>query len=275
MCTLLIGGNLLWRRQKGIYMRYFGSAVSDVGNTKKTNQDSICIRIAREYTGDQIAMIVMCDGMGGYEKGELASASVIRAYCRWFDEELPDFLKNFDWTILKKRWEEICLHAGKKIREYGVDQGIRLGTTLSAMFIYQDHYMIIHVGDSRIYQIDQTLTQLTTDHSFVEQEVRAGRMTREAARTDKRRNMLLQSVGASEDIFPEIRFGTVQGEVTFMFCSDGLVHELSDQELYQALNPSVLNSPAAMEYADRMLVNMVKQRNERDNVTIGIIRTVV
>lgn len=253
-------------------MRYVGTAVSDVGNTKKTNQDSICIRIAREYTGEQIAMIVMCDGMGGYEKGELASATVIRAYCRWFDEEVPPLLENFDWVAVKSRWEEICRRAGAKIREYGMDHGIRLGTTLSAMFIYKEQYMIIHVGDSRIYQIDHTLTQLTIDHSFVEQEVRAGRMTREEARTDKRRNMLLQSVGASEEIFPEVRFGTIHGEVTFMFCSDGLVHELTDQEIFQALNPAVLNSPSAMTYAGQMLVGTVKQRQERDNVTIGIVR---
>jgi len=255
-------------------MKYVGSAFSDVGNIKETNQDSISIIVAQEYTGEQAAMMVMCDGMGGYEKGELASATVVKAFRKWFNDELPKMLEHFDWQDLKKRWEEICQDQGKKIYEFGVNSGIRLGTTLSAIFFYQERYMLIHVGDSRIYQVDNNLTQLTTDHSFVEREVRAGRMSREQARVDKRRNMLLQSIGASEEIIPEIRFGTVTGEATYMSCSDGLVHELSDQEIYQALNPAALNSLQAMEYTGKMLVDTVKQRNERDNVTIGILRAV-
>lgn len=256
-------------------MKYVGSAFSDVGNIKETNQDSICIMVAQDNTGEQAALMVICDGMGGYEKGELASATVIKAFRRWFNEELSGMLDHFDWQDLKNRWEEICHFQSRIIHQYGIDNGIRLGTTLSAIFFYQDRYMIIHVGDSRIYQIDNTLTQLTIDHSFVEQEVRAGRMTRDQARLDKRRNMLLQSIGASVEIFPEVRFGTVSENSTYMCCSDGLVHELSDHELYQALNPIVLNSPQAMDYAGNMLVNTVKQRNERDNVTIGIIRAVI
>lgn len=255
-------------------MKYVGAAFSDVGNTKETNQDSICIMIAQDYTGEQVAVMVMCDGMGGYEKGEVASATVIKAFRKWYSEELPALLDHFDWQDLKSRWEEICHEQGRLILEYGIDKGIRLGTTLSAIFIYQEQYMLIHVGDSRIYRIDSGLTQLTTDHSFVEREVREGRMSREEARVDKRRNMLLQSVGASKEIIPEIRFGVISGDTTFMSCSDGLIHELSDQEIYQALNPAALNSLQAMEYAGKMLIDTVKQRNERDNVTIGILRTV-
>ena len=74
-------------------MKYVGSAFSDVGNIKETNQDSISIIVAQEYTGEQAAMMVMCDGMGGYEKGELASATVVKAFRKWFNDELPKMLE--------------------------------------------------------------------------------------------------------------------------------------------------------------------------------------
>lgn len=67
-------------------MNYIGTAVTDIGISKKTNQDSVCVKIAESEKHGQVAMVVLCDGMGGLAKGELASATVIRAFSKWFDD---------------------------------------------------------------------------------------------------------------------------------------------------------------------------------------------
>ena len=89
--------------------------------------------------------------------------------------------------------------------------------------------MIVHVGDSRVYQIDSALNQLTTDQTFVAREVSKGNMTIEQAKVDKRRNLLLQCVGASKVVEPQVLLGTTK-KGAYMLCSDGFRHEIRRTE---------------------------------------------
>ena len=100
-------------------MRYFGAAVTDVGNTKKTNQDSVCLKVANSKSHGQIAMAVICDGMGGLELGEVASATVIQHFADWFSYKLPKKLEAFSFERIKDDWNELILSCNKKLVNYG------------------------------------------------------------------------------------------------------------------------------------------------------------
>ena len=216
-------------------MRYTATADTDVGVSKSTNQDSVLIKHASIDTGE-VLMAIVCDGMGGLARGELASATVIREFARWFDEDLPFELDEPDMQVIGGKWSLMLKDLNLKILEYGTQYGISLGTTFSGILFVGKHYLIAHVGDTRVYQIGSSLNQLTTDQTFVAREVSRGTMTAEQAKTDKRRNLLLQCVGASKTVEPQVICGTVE-KGAYMLCSDGFRHEITEAEIYESLNP--------------------------------------
>lgn len=253
-------------------MRYIGMAETDVGISKKTNQDSVSIKIAETPDKRQIAMAVMCDGMGGLEKGELASATVIRCFNEWFEKVLPEKVDNYSWEKLGEEWKDMIVEQNQKILDFGKLLRVNLGTTLSAMLIMDDKYMIAHVGDSRIYCITDKVEQLTEDQTFVTREVKRGTMTLEQALADPRRNMLLQCVGASRIVEPDMIYGDVIPDSMFMFCTDGFRHVISEQEMYDVFGRDKTDKPDEMRQRIRLLINTVKDRGEKDNITAALIK---
>lgn len=251
-------------------MHYMATADTDIGIKKQTNQDSILIKHGQCEKGE-ILLAVICDGMGGLKKGEVASATVVKKFSEWFDSELPFELKNLDMNIIADKWSLLLKDLNLKIAEYGQQDGIRLGTTFTGVLFIDDQYLAVHVGDTRLYQLDSGLKQLTTDHTFVAREIRRGNLTVEQAKKDKRRNMLLQCVGASERIEPEILTGTVQ-QGAYMLCSDGFRHEISESEIYESLNPVNLINKEAMHNNVKYLIEQVKKRNEKDNISAVLVK---
>lgn len=251
-------------------MHYLAIADTDVGIVKQTNQDSVLIKHGESEKGE-LLLAVICDGMGGLEKGELASATVIRAFSKWFDEELPYELENLDLQVIAGKWSFLLKDLNLKIAEYGQSQNTRMGTTFTGILFVENRYIVLHVGDTRLYHIGASLEQMTTDQTFVAREIRKGTLTREQARTDKRRNMLLQCVGASEKIEPETLTGTVESGA-YMLCSDGFRHEISDDEIYESLNPVNLVNRDAMHSNVNYLIEQVKSRQERDNISVILVK---
>lgn len=251
-------------------MHYLAIADTDVGIVKQTNQDSILIKHGDSEKGE-VLLAVICDGMGGLEKGELASAAVIRAFARWFDEELPYELKKLDLQVIAGKWSLLLKDLNLKISEYGQSQNTRMGTTFTGILFVENKYVAVHVGDTRLYHIGSSLKQMTTDQTFVARELSRGTLTREQARTDKRRNMLLQCVGASAKIEPEILTGTVENG-TYMLCSDGFRHEISEREIYDSLKPVNFTDRNIMKRNVKDLIEQVKSRQERDNISVILIK---
>lgn len=247
-------------------MLFSAAAESDVGIAKKTNQDSVCVKIAETPYG-QIAMALICDGMGGLEKGEVASAAVIREFSTWFEHELPDAMASFEWESVGKKWTQMIKLLNRSIGDYGKYYGISLGTTATAILMFRDEYMIAHVGDSRAYEVSTELCQLTEDHSVVGREVRQGLLTEEEAERDPRRNVLLQCIGASMSVEPQIVRGKIKENASYLLCSDGFRHVLSPEEIMNAVNPQTVNTPKAMKNALRGLINTDMSRGERDNIS--------
>lgn len=255
-------------------MRFLSAAHTDVGIAKKVNQDAFCLKIARTPKAN-IAFAVLCDGMGGLKCGELASALVVNAFSKWFESEFSETIKNgVDLNAIKTRWHQIVLDQGEKILGYGQSEGISLGTTLTGLLIINDQYIFVQVGDSRIYRLSQNISQITKDHTLVSHEVELHKLTEAEAINDKRKNILLQCVGASKTIVPDIEIGTLTEGQVFLLCSDGFRHEISSEEIFGVMAPTVLTSEKVMKKCLVDLVELNKSRNEKDNITVLAIKAI-
>ena len=156
-------------------MDFLVSASTDKGIKKNTNQDSLAIKVADTSVG-KIALALICDGMGGLQQGEVASATLTRAFSEWFDNNLSQLIQEgLDDLKIRREWERIIKNVNKKILIYGQQQRIRLGTTIVAALFTEDRYYIVNVGDSRIYEIKNHVNLLTQDQTVVENEYRKGR----------------------------------------------------------------------------------------------------
>ena len=254
-------------------MDFFLAGSSDKGIVKKTNQDSYFAKIITSKKRT-VAFAVLCDGMGGLAKGESASATVTASFKTWSEVRLPELCESdFDSKTIRADWEGIAENCNNTLTLYGRNNGIQIGTTLTAMLIAENNYYLINVGDTRAYEINRGVRLLTKDQTLVEREVDLGHITKEQARTDPRRNILLQCIGASGNVNPEFYVGKTETDATYLLCSDGFRHEITDQELYDYLKPSVIHSAEDIRARVNSLVEMNKQRKERDNISAVVIKT--
>jgi serine/threonine protein phosphatase PrpC len=253
-------------------LNYLTAVHTDVGLKKTTNQDSICLNIADTSIG-KVAFAVLCDGMGGLSKGELASATLIRAFKKWFCTELPLIIESgCDLNIVRNNWSNIITEQNNRISNYGKTIGASLGTTLTVLLIINDTYLIANVGDSRAYELNENIIQITKDHTVVEREIERGRLTLEEAEKDSRRNVLLQCIGASSVVVPDFFEGKVITGSAFLLCTDGFRHEVSTKEIYDSLTPKHLLYEGDIEAKIRKLIDLIKVRKEQDNITAAIIK---
>lgn len=251
-------------------LQYMAIADTDAGISGRVNQDSVLMKHAKCGMGE-VLLAVICDGMGGLAKGELASATVVREFARWFEEELPFELENPDFRVIASKWDLMLRDLNVKILKYSQTIGGSIGTTFTGLLLAAGRYLIGHVGDTRVYQIGTSIRQLTEDQTFVAREIRRGTLTLEQAKTDKRRNMLLQCVGASEKVEPDILQGRCERGV-YLLCSDGFRHEITEAEMYEALNPAKLDNKEAMRENARRLIEENKRRQEKDNISVVLIK---
>ncbi len=256
-------------------MNFIVSATTDIGLTKSTNQDSYNVSVFNTNKG-KIVLAVLCDGMGGLSKGEVASASLVKAFREWAAVRLPILLEKeqLDETIFTE-WTDISIKFNEKIKNYGKKCGLvnGLGTTLTAMLLTESRYYIINIGDTRAYEITDTVVQLTKDQTVVAREIEQGILTVEEAESDPRRSILLQCVGASDEIYPDVFCGDIRKDAVYILCSDGFRHEITETEIHSCLNPSVMVDTNGMKSNIEKLIELNKQRQERDNISAIAIRT--
>ena len=144
---------------------------------------------------------------------------------------------------------------------------------MTVMLLTSERYYILNVGDTRAYEICERVTVLTKDQTVVAREVEQGILTEEQAKTDSRRSVLLQCIGASDDVYPEMFFGDTKLNAVYMLCSDGFRHEITEDEIYSYLNPGVMTDENGMKHNMDTLIEINKQRKERDNISVVSIRT--
>lgn len=257
-------------------MRNFYTAYhTDIGIKKKVNQDSLLL-MEISNGNDDILLAVLCDGMGGMAKGELASATVIRAFSDWFMNVYPK--KGTLWSVedIKQQWHRLLKESNEKLIAYGNENHIELGTTVTAALLSNDgRYLIGHIGDTRAYRLDGSADvpeQLTEDHTFVAREIRRGNMTLEQAQKDSRRNVLLQCIGVNRQFEVQFLTGNVSEEQVLLLCSDGFRHVVSETEIQEYLQSGNLKEESVIKKQLINLVELNKSRGETDNISVIYIK---
>ena len=254
-------------------MLYLIEYATDVGIKKSVNQDSVCIKNARTKDGN-VAMALICDGMGGLSSGEYASGSVVEAISTWFNKRVPVLLSSPSFEVIKKEIFTELMEANKRLMEYGRCRGLQLGTTASCVFILPDgNFCIAHIGDSRVYKISaNSITQLTDDHTYVAEQVRKGLMTQMEASYDPKRNVLLQCIGIMEDISPDFSVGKLSGGEYLLLCSDGFCHVLSDAEILEKIHEKGCCNRKDMKELLMEMISLNLTRCEKENITAILVK---
>lgn len=254
-------------------MNYIVAAATDIGITKQTNQDSYSVKAFNTPQGKMV-FAILCDGMGGLEKGELASGTLVHAFNQWTEQRLPALSgAPIEDAVIRKEWVDIATEYNNKIKMYGRSSAINLGTTLTAMLLTEKRYYVINVGDTRAYEITDSANTITSDQTVVAREIALGNLTEEEAKTDPRRSVLLQCVGASDAIYPDMFFGATKKDAVYMLCSDGFRHEVTAEEIHAYLKPEVMMDFDGMQQNMKSLIELNKQRQETDNITVVTVRT--
>ncbi|WP_105305011.1 PP2C family protein-serine/threonine phosphatase [Anaerolactibacter massiliensis] len=252
--------------------RHFTAVVeSDRGLERNVNQDSALIKHAFWKRGE-VLLAAVCDGMGGLADGELASGEAVHVFDEWFSKALPYEVEEPDFSVIGAKWSSMLKDLNERLNEYGKKTHELLGTTFTGILGINDSYVIVHVGDSRIYRLSSTLNQVSEDHTFVQREVEHGRMSSKEAAVDSRRNVLTQSIGSSRKIAPQVVCGTFRPEETWLICSDGFRHCLEEQEILEALDYQACPDEKAMQQNCRKMIALNRRRGEKDDITALLIK---
>ena len=247
---------------------------SEKGIVKEVNQDAVALTVLETPYGEA-TLIVLCDGMGGFEKGELASASVTKAFLKWFNNDFKYLIEEFSFDDLKAQWNYLVQVINRKIIEYGRLNRIDLGTTATVLLIFNNNYYLCHIGDTRIYCIrDKTIVQLTEDHTLVAKYIKEGVIAPSEVETHPERNVLMQCVGASSRVNPQFATGYIVQDDIFILCSDGFRHEISQNEMLETFDIANLNSSNDISVRINRLIERAEMRHEEDNITAAVIRIV-
>jgi protein phosphatase len=237
-------------------MLVIGGCRTDIGTTRKNNQDAVLFR-KHENGGSFFVMGVVCDGIGGLEHGEIASYEVIKAANMWFDN-VSEWIEvnSVDREIIFAHFKDAAEEWNGIVRKYIVEQNISTGTTMSAIIILQEYYYVIHVGDSRVYRYNGVLEQVTNDESIA-------RMTKNQMR------LYLDNYIGKRD---ELEFKTYQGRINngdmFIYCSDGFYHTLKLNDVKYVYEH--IKSEEIQELCKRVIEKRIKC-GETDNLSVGFI----
>lgn len=254
-------------------MKYIVGAGTNIGIKKSTNQDSYTIKQASAGPM-QIAMCIICDGMGGLEKGEVASAHIISHFSNWFMRELPQIINEDNIIeVVRKKWNSQLLLMNDQLNEYGRQNSCMLGSTITGVLLLNDKYLIVNVGDSRTYLLNNSIKQLTEDQSLVALEVKNGKITIEQAAVDPRKNVLLQCIGAVDNLEVVFYTGSLKSGEALLLCSDGFRHQVTEQEILDILFPARISNEEMINDGIEKLIQLNMSRNETDNITAIMIKS--
>ena len=225
---------------------------TDTGRRREANQDAVLA----EYP-----LFVVADGMGGHIGGEIASASTV--------QRLRPVAEAGNVTA--KSIEKALAHAVKDIASHPETTDDGTGTTVTGVYLDVSgavpHWVTLNIGDSRVYlSRDDSIVQITTDHSVVQELIAAGRLSPEEAENHPYGNVITRAVGPSDGVTPDyVRLDVLDGD-RFVICSDGLTKELTDYGIQHFLGE--YDDPAA---AVRAMLDAALENGGRDNVTIIVL----
>lgn len=231
-------------------------SITDVGRMRSMNQDRYS-----NYFHPRFSLLLLADGMGGHNAGEVAASIAIETCRTYFmkDKERDDYENLLTEAIQAANLA--VYEKGKEVAEYA-----RMGTTICAAVICQRLLSIAHVGDSRIYLFREgKLLQLTQDHSLVADMVRQGLLTPEEALVHPDRNTLTRAVGTDETIAVDTRTISLYAGDRILLCSDGLTKMMDIESLEE-----ILAEEGTVREAAEKLVNTANDNGGADNITLTL-----
>lgn len=248
----------------GADMKTRGWAVTDVGRKRDHNEDSF-------LCSDELRLYAVADGMGGHLGGERASRMAVEIVEREMGKALGQgtaLPADAGPSPVATALREVTMVAARAIYEaaHADAQHAGMGTTLTAAAFHDQRLTICHVGDSRAYVYrDGRARQLTEDHSWIQEQVRAGLLSPDDAMVSRFRNIITRSVGFEPSVEPDLITVPVEPGDCYVLCSDGLSNYLSAEEI-----GSVLTSRF---YGDvgPALVDLANDRGGDDNITCVVV----
>ncbi|MBT9776427.1 hypothetical protein GPL15_07910 [Clostridium sp. MCC353] len=248
-------------------MKFIYSCQTDIGTTRTVNQDSLLVKYA--CIGNRnVLLSAVCDGVGGLSQGEAVSRKTAELLDSWFEYELLQIMgEGMREDLIQHRLSELITDINREIYYWNQRRGESGGTTLSLFLAWDYHYLIGHVGDSRIFEISRGGRQLTRDHSWVARQIELGYMTEAEAAADSRQNVILRCIGTGPEVEADIIRGEIQSPAVYVLCTDGFWHHTPIRELERCFPPGV---PVSEEWLKQILygnINRVKECGETDNIT--------
>lgn len=222
-----------------------------------------------------LGLYVVCDGMGGSNAGEVASALAVEA----IQEHLTEAARNADFPLIGPCDTMVSAQANRLAsairaandivhrKSWGKPDYAGMGTTVIAALLHEDVLGIAHVGDSRLYLVrNGTIQSLTTDHSWVAEQVTQGLLTEEEAARSPRRNIVTKALGIASSVDVELTEIPVKNGDTLLLCSDGLTRGVHQNDILHILSGS--ENLSAM--SDR-LITMANEAGGDDNTTVVVV----
>jgi PPM family protein phosphatase len=245
-------------------------ALSDVGRKRKGNEDAL-------YVNPEQKLFVVADGMGGHAAGEIASKVAVDAINEFVcltggDEEITwPFGLDENISYDGNRLKTAIRHANRRVleatREKSEYEG--MATTVAAVLVDGDVANIGHVGDSRIYLLTPSeFTQLTSDHSWVNEQIQSGVISPDQARTHPLRNVVTRALGGKPDLQVDMQQHKAKAGDILILCSDGLTTMIQDEDIARV----VRESGGDVEKAAQALVASANAKGGEDNITVLLIR---
>jgi protein phosphatase len=245
------------------------ASLSDPGMVRSHNEDSVSTDIRH-------GLVVLADGMGGYNAGEVASGMATTVIVT----ELQGLLERYEPHELHVKsgqnyaslmLKEQVAKANTSIFQAAQSQPqyAGMGTTLVVVLYYDNRMMVAHIGDSRLYRLrgDQ-FTQVTRDHSLLQEQIDSGMISAEQAKYSQNKNLVTRALGIDATVEPEIReYPTQPGDI-YLLCSDGLSDMVEDGDIGLTLQTLGAN----LELAATQLVQMANDNGGRDNVSVILVR---
>ena len=232
---------------------------TDIGKVRTTNEDR-----AGAYTNAKgNILLIVCDGMGGYQKGEKAAQIALDVISESFIKK-----QKFINALFARAWLiKIAKEANRQVYEKATsdEQYKNMGTTLSVALIYEDTLFSVQVGDSRIYELkDNQLRQLTDDQTYVNYLYKTGKITKEEMATHPKRHVLINAVGMSPNV--ELDFASHQySNSSILVCSDGLYNNCNQNAIM-----SILRSDDSVNQKANEFINIANANGGSDNIAVAI-----
>ena len=243
--------------------------LTDVGLLRDHNEDA-------GASDDAVGFVVLADGMGGYKAGEVASEMAVLSIAAELMEGLANQTPGkIDSALGKQAEAQLIFDAVKSANEviHRVSQSqpqcAGMGTTLVVGVFTNNKLLVGHIGDSRMYRLrDQMLSQITEDHSVLQEQINSGFVTLEQAKYSANKNLVTRALGVDPEVELELNEYDVEVGDIYLVCSDGLSDLMDDEVIESVLNKLVPD----INVAAQALVQLANENGGKDNISVILIK---